>query len=321
MKEGIFKKKIWAEDELAQARQLLDICNTYEGLYLKLDVEMLRSRLGKETNDFLYYEGGKLVGLLAMDEFGDEERELTGMVHPDHRREGIFSALFAAAKAEAKARGIERLILVCERFSHAGQGFVAATGAAYDFSEHKMVLEDFKVGTRSISSPTDHITLRKAGSEDVETLALISAASFGHSVEGTKRHILENMQMPRVQYYLGMLGNADPFLADVTGGERNEEAVGCLNLFEAEMEYGIYAFAILPRYRGRGFGRQMLEQIIKKVHARNADPFLADVSRGERSLGIALEVETQNEIAIGLYRSCGFVEVTTYGYYNVDLEM
>ncbi len=321
MKEGIFKKKIWAEDELAQARQLLDICNTYEGLYLKLDVEMLRSRLGKETNDFLYYEGGKLVGLLAMDEFGDEERELTGMVHPDHRREGIFSALFAAAKAEAKARGIERLILVCERFSHAGQGFVAATGAAYDFSEHKMVLEDFKVGTRSISSPTDHITLRKAGSEDVETLALISAASFGHSVEGTKRHILENMQMPRVQYYLGMLGNADPFLADVTGGERNEEAVGCLNLFEAEMEYGIYAFAVLPRYRGRGFGRQMLEQIIKKVHARNADPFLADVSRGERSLGIALEVETQNEIAIGLYRSCGFVEVTTYDYYNVDLEM
>jgi ribosomal protein S18 acetylase RimI-like enzyme len=317
VKEGMFKKKIWAGDELAQARQLLDICNTYEGLYLKLDVEMLRSRLGKETNDFLYYEDGKLVGLLAMDEFGDEERELTGMVHPEHRRKGIFSALFAAAKEEAKSRGTERLILVCERFSHSGQGFVAAIGAAYDFSEHKMVLKDFKVGTRSIESSIDRITLRKAGSEDVETLSLISAASFGQFVEGTKRHILENMQMPRVQYYLGMLGNVDPFLADVSRGERSEEAVGCLNLFEAEREYGIYAFAVLPQYRRRGFGRQMLEQIIKEVHARNV---CFDVSRDERSLDIALEVETQNENAIRLYRSCGFVEVTTYGYYNVDLE-
>jgi ribosomal protein S18 acetylase RimI-like enzyme len=128
------------------------------------------------------------------------------------------------------------------------------------------------------------------------------------------------MQIPRVQYYLGMLGNADPFLAGVSRGDRSEEAIGCLNLFEAEMEYGIYAFAVLPQYRRRGFGRQMLEQIIKEVHARNADLFLAGVSRGERSLGIALEVETQNENAIGLYRSCGFVEVTTYGYYNLDLE-
>jgi ribosomal protein S18 acetylase RimI-like enzyme len=314
VKEGMFKKKLWAGDELAQARQLLDICNTYEGLYLKLDVEMVRSRLGKETNDFLYYEGGELVGLLAMDEFGDEERELTGMVHPEHRRKGIFSALFAAAKEEAKSRGTERLILVCERFSHSGQGFVAATGAAYDFSEHKMVFEDFKAGTRSNASPIDRITLRKAGSEDVETLALISAASFGQSVEGTKRHILENMQMTRVQYYLGMLENLD---LDVSRGERSKEAVGCLNLYEAEREYGIYAFAVLPQYQRRGFGRQMLEQIIKEVHARNAD---LDMSRGGRRLGIALEVETQNENAIGLYRSCGFVEVTTYGYYNLDLE-
>ena len=168
-----------------------------------------------------------------------------------------------------------------------------------------------------IASPIDRVTLRKAGSEDVETLALISASSFGHSVEGTKRHILENMQIPRVQYYLGMLGNVDPFLADVSSGNRSEEAVGCLNLYEAEREYGIYAFAVLPQYRRRGFGRQMLEQIIKEVHARNV---CLDVSRDERSLDIALEVETQNENAIRLYRSCGFVEVTTYGYYNVDLE-
>ena len=124
-----------------------------------------------------------------------------------------------------------------------------------------------------------------------ETLALVSATSFGQSIEGTKHNILENMEMTRVQYYLGMLG---------------AEAVGCLNLFNAEKEFGIYAFAVLPQYRGRGFGRQMLEQIINEVHAVSAKD-------------IALEVETQNDNAIGLYRSCGFIETTTYGYYNVDV--
>src|SRR5947207_13826568 len=104
---------------------------------------MLRSRPGNETNDFAWYEDGKLVGLLALDDMGSKVREMTGMVHPDFRHRGIFTALLAAAKAEAKHRGIERLVLIGERFSRSGQAFVAAIGAQYDFSEHKMVLKTF----------------------------------------------------------------------------------------------------------------------------------------------------------------------------------
>ena len=122
-------------------------------------------------------------------------------------------------------------------------------------------------------------------------LAVITATSFGHSIEGTKRNILRNMENPHVQYYLG---------------KRGEEAVGCLNLDEGEKEFGIYAFAVLLPYRRRGFGRQMLELVIKQVRAASEK-------------GIALEVETMNETAIGLYRSCGFRETTTYGYYTIDL--
>jgi len=58
--------------------------------------------------------------------------------------------------------------------------------------------------------------------------------------------------------------------------------------------------------RRRGFGRQMLVLVIKQVRAASEK-------------GIALEVETMNETAIGLYRSCGFRETTTYGYYTIDL--
>ena len=287
VKEGLVHRAIWAEGELSQAGQLLNVCNAFEGLHLKVDMAMLRARKGIEANDVVYYVDGKLVGWLAMDEYGAEERELTGMVHPAYRRRGIFRALLAAAQEEAKSRGTERLIVVCERFSRSGQAFVEAIGAAYDFSEHKLVLKDFK----ERGPYQQRISLQKAGADDVETIARIKATSFAHSVDGARRIILENMANAHVQYYLGKLG---------------EEAVGCLNLYESDNEYDIYAFAVLREYRGRGFGRQMLEQVIKEVPVESAK-------------GVGLEVETQNENAIGLYRSCGFVEITTYGYYNIDL--
>ena len=109
VREGLVTQRTWSEDELSEAHRLLEVCNAYEGLSLKLDVWMLRSRKGNEVNDFLYYEDGKLVGLLALDEYGARDKEFTGMVLPEYRRRGIFSKLLAAAKEETRARGTERL--------------------------------------------------------------------------------------------------------------------------------------------------------------------------------------------------------------------
>jgi len=287
LRQGLIKKRTWTGEEIAQAEELLDICNAYENLSMKLGLVMLRTRKGEETNDFLYYADGKLVGLLTLDEYGKEDREMTGMVHPDNRRRGIFTTLLAAAKAEAKQRGIEKLILICERFSRSGQGFVQAIGARYDFSEHRMVL-----GNLIERGPyQEQIQLQKAALDDIEKIAQVSAISFGQSIERTRRHVMEAMSDPHCQYYKGKLGS---------------EVIGSLNLFANDGEFGIYGFGVLPRYRGRGFGRQMLEQLVRSI-------------RAESSRRIALEVETENTNAIGLYRSCGFQETTTYGYYNIDL--
>jgi len=286
--QGIVIKQTWTEAELAQVDELLEICNAYEDLSLKLDPAMLRSRPGNETNDFAWYDAGKLVGLLALDDMGSEEKEMTGMVHPDYRRKGIFSALLAEATEEAKRRGIKRLVLICERFSRSGQAFVAAIGAQYDFSEHKMVLQTFN----ERGPYPEQLHLHKARSEDVDAITRIISASFGQSEEGARRHIMESMHSPYSQYYAGRLGS---------------EPIGCLNLFAGDKEFAIYGFGILPQYRRHGFGRQMLEQLIKIV-------------RSESQKRIALEVETENTNAIGLYRSCGFKEITTYGYYNIDIQ-
>src|SRR5437899_7785912 len=80
--EGLVRRNRLSAGELAEIEALAAICRRHEGLELQLNFEMLRARPGTETNDFLYYAGGALVGFLEM--YGAEV-EVIGMVHPGHR--------------------------------------------------------------------------------------------------------------------------------------------------------------------------------------------------------------------------------------------
>lgn len=290
LKQGIVNKRIWTNEELAQAEALLAACNAEESLDIPISIETLRTRSGAEVNDFVWFEQGELVGLLSMDEHGEEEREVSGMAHPYYRRRGIGSMLARAAQEESKARGIERLIFVCERFSRSGQAFIAAMGAVYDFSEHRMELASL----RAKGPYAETIHLRKAGLSDVDVLTDLVIASFGGTRERTRQHIAAEIYHPKREYYLALLGDTP---------------VGCFNLWH-DNTTGIYAFNVLPHCRRRQFARQMLEQIITQEQAPGAGS----------GYPITLEVDTTNRGAIALYRSCGFQEITTYGYYNLDIK-
>src|SRR5579863_5625406 len=167
--QGFITRQRWTKDELAEAEALIATCNVYEDLHIKLAHSLLRSRPGNVNDDFLYYEDGKLVGLLALDDIPKEDREMTGLVHPDYRRRGIFTELLTMAKAEGKLRGIKRLVIVCERFSRSGIAFVEAVGAQYDSSEHLMHLQDFQA--RNAYQPL--LTLTQATPDDIHDIAHI----------------------------------------------------------------------------------------------------------------------------------------------------
>ncbi len=79
--------------ELEQVGELANLCNLYDGIQLKLNWSMLKERSGKEYSDFLFYEEDQLVGFLGIYQFQSTEAEISGMVHPKHRRKGIFTRL------------------------------------------------------------------------------------------------------------------------------------------------------------------------------------------------------------------------------------
>lgn len=282
-KQGWYKKNTLTGDEVDEIARLLAVCNEQDSLDIPISLESLQKRPGNEINDFLYYEQGVLTGYLGMDDWGKEEKEMTGMVAPAFRRRGIFRQLFAAAREECRARGVEQMILICEQRSPSGQAFARAVGTHHDFSEHKMALLHFI--ERASSDP--QFQMRPATGEDKK--ALISIVATDMNDEQDARQFIES---------LFALSKQPQYLATLAG-----EPLGTLRLDYHDGGAAIYGFVVRPEYRGRGYGRQMLEHIIRQLH-------------NERVETITLEVATENAQAIGLYSSCGFQIVTTYDYFT-----
>ncbi len=292
-RQGQFAKHRLTPRELAELEQLAALCSAREHLLIPLDYNLL-GQLNLPTDDlFLYYRADQLAGCLLLDRYHSNLKEVTGMVHPDFRRQGIFRKLLAMAKRECLSRGITRLLFVCEATSTSGRAFLQDVGAGREFAEHRMLLQAF----RPRFQRDDRLVFREALRDDRDELAVVLAADFGDDKERALQHILRTFERPDQRFYLASYSGADLDRA---------EPVGTLRVEEQPREMGIYGFFVRPEYRGRGHGRQILEEAIVAIRASSQKP-------------IVLYVDTNNLTALNLYQSLGFVVERTYEYYGLDL--
>jgi len=289
---GLVAKQRLTEAEITEIKHLTTLCNNYENLHTRLSFEMMRNRPEQQINDFLYYDVGAIVGYLFLDHYGFDEKEFILIVHPDYRRKGIGRTLLHAAQIEGKQRGIKRLILICEDYSPSGQAFVQAVGAKLDFAEHEMVLGTF----RERGTFDERLTLRRARDSDMEMLVAIRATD-SENEERAREHMQEWFHYPKQSFYIATFGEKSL---------GSQEPVGMIRLDEMEQDIGIYGFVVVPKYRGRGYGRQILEETIRTI-------------RSVSQKRITLEVDTTNTVAMSLYLSIGFDVETTYNYYALNL--
>jgi ribosomal protein S18 acetylase RimI-like enzyme len=289
---GLVAKQRLTEAEITEIKHLTTLCNNYENLHTRPSFDMIRNRSGQQTDDFLYYDVGAIVGYLFVDSYGFDEKELILMVHPDYRRKGIGRTLLNAAQIEGKRRGIKRLILICEDYAPSGQAFVQAVGAQLDFAEYEMVLGTFcERGTVD-----ERLTFRRARESDMDMLVAIRATD-SENEERAREYMQEWFYYPKQDFYMATF--AEKYLG-------SQEPVGMIRLDEMEQDIAIYGFVVVPKYRGRGYGRQILEETIRTI-------------RSVSQKRITLEVDTTNTTAMNLYLSVGFDVETTYNYYALNL--
>ncbi len=165
--QGLVKKQTLTEAEATAIEQLITTCNNYERLHMRIDVGALRQRPGNEANDFLYYEDGKLVGYLYVEGWGSRDRELVGMVHPDHRP---------------------------------GLAFVHSIKAQHEYSEHEMVLGTFQE-RRKVH---EGLYIRQAKKQDLDAVVSILATDSGN-VESISHWVAKLFEEPTSRFYLATL--------------------------------------------------------------------------------------------------------------------
>ena len=280
---GAFFSKGLSDLIRTQIKDLDRICSAAEPLCMKLNWDMLETREQNETNDLLWYEDGRLVGYLGLYGFGahPEEIEITGMVHPDYRRQGIFTRLFREAVSISRSRGVKRLLLIVERQSVSGAGFAARAGLTYDFSEYRMLCSAYQPLKESAAG----FSLRPAQTGDRAFLRQVDENCFGRAFSDDI-HALERVSLALA----------------------NGAAVGKVGLENEDGMGYIFGVAILPDYQGRGYGSAMLDAILKKHFQESGTP-------------VILEVAVKNDGALTLYKSRGFTEVTVYDYYESKFEV
>src|SRR5690348_8206057 len=96
-RQGLFVKHFLNAREIAELEKLAALCASREHLLLPLDYNLLALSALPTDDLFLSYQADQLVGCLLMDRYHSDLKEVTGLVHPDFRRRGIFRELLAAA--------------------------------------------------------------------------------------------------------------------------------------------------------------------------------------------------------------------------------
>ncbi len=284
---------------------LQKICESHDKITLKLELDYklkaYEQRTAEKeagyTDEFIAYMEGQAVGYIGICSFGGPGMplEVTGMVHPSYRRFDIFTRLHTLALSEFQRRSCTDVLLLCDRVSSAGHAFLDKIGSVYKFCEVEMYLQkDTPIHDVYIHSD---ILLQKANNADAATIKNIDAAAWNEPGKSPDEE--EEIFLPEDEEKRGLT---------VYLGIKNGVTIGKINLQKSENEvWGIYGFAILPQFRGLGYGRAMLKQSIEKMKTSGAKE-------------IMLQVVPENERALNLYTSCGFKETSVMDYYTLSVK-
>lgn len=234
---------------------------------------------------FVALNPDKVVGLMV-GFHEDAKIDVTSVVHPKFRRQGVFKALLDALTAKV-GQSIEISFEVCDQ-STSGVGCAKHLGLTYEpkidyYMECKKLTEPNK--------PLPSFTFKVVDETDVHLVAQIfeEEEKFNSKDEEIEFNPEDSMASEM----------KDGIEARVYFNQEND-LIG-MNQYVCRDEKTapyILNFLVRPIYRSKGFGEAILRNIVSY--------WLDDRKRSP------VELETQREIASYLYKKCGFEVKQSY---------
>lgn len=250
---------------------------------------------------FLAFESNhSLVGYLNVFLPEENTAELNVLIHPDYRRQGIFTELLQRAKSALSAISTEEFVFVCEPSAADATAAMLAMNAEKKSSEYQMLLKSTsKVASsfRNTTSPSGSAEasndcpnacsprccgeLAEATSDDLPLLGRMNALFFDTSDEMGERFAEDSYYTPGITVYKYV----------ITDKHKKTVPIGTVCFCEEAHIGNIFGLGILPEYRGHGYGKDLLQALLTRIPSDKK---------------IYLQVSSRNAAAFQLYQKAGF---------------
>ncbi|MDF2880326.1 MAG: acetyltransferase [Clostridiaceae bacterium] len=274
------------EKIIREIRELERICKKYDGIKKDIYLDYSINFNDKMESLFLLYEHKKLISLISMFVPTQREAEISAYTLPEYRQNGYFKELLSKAVAELQKYNVLDFLFVCESQSKNAKKVIEKLGGKYDFTEYLLRYNKLNIDIRNL--PINSVELYEANLKDTETLINMSKEIFHDSYEEAESFVSKTFNSDTRRQYIATVNN---------------EPVGMCSVNFEDKESSIFGLGILPEYQGNGYGKQMLNLILRNTAEENIK-------------NIFIEVDSTNEKAFNLYKNNGFEIEVAFEYYR-----
>lgn len=290
---------------VTQLKELESVCKAADNTLCDVFCEPSLNCTHEFPAFFYALTGGKLIGCLTIFIPGDGSAEISALVHPDSREKGVFGKLFTEARKTIQALGCTKVLFVCVPGIPATTGVLSKLGAKHSSTEYKMSLNrsaaksseskgkksDSASGDRSSKKSAAKPVLQLAKREDLPDIAKMDALFFDSDYFSSLDWLDALFPLENTNIYKLVLG---------------KKIIGT-GAFVLEGEgVSVFGIGLLPEYRGKGYGRLLMEQLLSKAPAGKP---------------VVLQVSDMNAVAFSLYKKLGFTVTAEQQYWLVPDEV
>ena len=274
------------DHQLLEAKALIATCQKYDGTFRDPYLSNMLNFDPAMPAFFLYYEKGKLVGLLTV-YADDPDVELAILVHPNHRRQGIARALYRNFEKETASYPIESVTFQTERiFLENHPDFVNNWGLVEDEETETWLGKDRRPYLLANDSNLEVLLADRSYQDQISQLKFQVFSEEHESREVVDRYVAKALKDPESRLYILL---------------KNGQVIGTCTVDLSSNTNYFYGLAIAELERGKGYGSYLAKSLVNQLIAQNDKAF-------------QIAVEDSNVGAKRLYEKIGFVKQTQVVY-------
>lgn len=268
--------------EFHQLSKLVDACKAHDGHTLPVYAHILQ-QYRQKPGIILHYENSTLLGFASAYHFYDQAIEIALMVHPDRRRTKIATQLLGSLLPFILSDDIKQFIFSTTPRSETD--WLPSFGFSYHESEYEMART--ALAKESILKPRLHI--KKATVTELTQLCAIDKACFPKQSAAMEKRLIALLENRDYRIIMATLDN---------------KPVAKAHIHWEEHRARLSDIAVLPAHQGQGLGREIIANCIN---------YALDLKKPN----ICLDVQTNNDHAIRLYKGLGFETTNICEYWTI----